>query len=948
LLRLAVPAALVAAGLVVVSGSSGSAAEPRPYHPSFKAQRNTAKAEYEPNAVMVKFKKKASTAARKAAVSRYGATAAESVTSPVVKLTGTVSAPELLKKVKADPTVELASLNYVRRASATPNDEFYSTDQQYLSTVRLPQAWDVSKTAGAQTVAVLDTGVDAGHPDLAGRLLAGYNTFAPSAAPTDDSGHGTMVAGIIAANTNNSIGVAGAAWSANIVAVKVLDAQGMGDDSNVIAGINWAASHGARVINMSLGGGGDDPVLHDAIVQAVAKGIVVVAAAGNSGDGDPQYPALYPELLAVGATDNNGVLTSFSSHGDWVDIAAPGFTITSTGPRALTPAGYAPYWTGSGTSFAAPIVAGVAALVRNRYPTLTPAQVMIRLKGTARDAGPRGIDPFYGAGVLDAYAAMGGRWTADFTGPAPDDNDVPAQAVPVDTGTQLTGEVGSEGDVDWYSLDSAAARNIYVAVGGKEYNSETFAQNFGPVVTIYDQFLNPLGFEQTPLPPLNADGSEHPQELSTGVSVSLPAGTSYVAVRSYNGARTSRPYTLVIAATDQGHTSKVAPFWVKDVAPSHLASGVALNLAPAVTFAREMIAASINSDTVRLLNGKTGASVPSTLAFDPVTNRATITPSTPLLDGTPYRISVGAVQDATGKVSEGFSSFFSTVDLAPQAVGSFDASGAYLAANLSWKIPAMTDLDQVIVRRNAGSTVPTLTTGTLVYAGTASAVKNVGLAQGVTYTYAAWVKDRSGKVSPVAVTRLLGMKSGIATTSTLVNYGGAVTIKGSLLRIDNKAYAGLPFNLYVRPKNSSTFKLLAALKTSSYGTVSYAYMPAVSSVFMLVFPGNGDLMGTATAKITVEVKPTISATLSPSSIRLGSTTKFSGYVAPAHYGRPVYLQMYSNKVWKSIASVKLSSSGYYAFGIKPAIRGQIAYRVWFPADADHAQAFSAYRVLTVS
>src|SRR6266496_2242251 len=101
---------------------------------------------------------------------------------------------------------------------------------------------------------------------------------------------------------------------------------------------------------MSLGGSSDDPFQHDTNVQAVDKSIVVVAAAGNSGDGDPQYPALYTELLVVGATDNNGVLTSFSSHGDWVDIAAPGFTITSTGPRALTPAGYAPYWTGSGTS----------------------------------------------------------------------------------------------------------------------------------------------------------------------------------------------------------------------------------------------------------------------------------------------------------------------------------------------------------------------------------------------------------------------------------------------------------------------------------------------------------------------------------------------------------------------------------------------------------------------
>ncbi|WP_433015948.1 hypothetical protein [Kribbella sp. CA-294648] len=260
----------------------------------------------------------------------------------------------------------------------------------------------------------------------------------------------------------------------------------------------------------------------------------------------------------------------------------------------------------------------------------------------------------------------------------------------------------------------------------------------------------------------------------------------------------------------------------------------------------------------------------------------------------------------------------------------------------------MSDLDQVIVRRNAVSTVPTLTTGTLVYAGTGSAVKNKGLAQGVTYTYAAWAKDRSGQVSPVASTQLLGMKSGIRTSSTLINSGGSITLKGSTLRIDNKAYAGLPVNVYVRPRNLSKFTLLAALKTSSTGTLSLVHKPTVSSVYMLTFPGNGDLMGTRTPDINVQVAPTISAVLSPASIRLGQTTSFSGYVAPAHAGQSVYLQQYGNKVWKSIASVKLSTTGKYAFGIKPALRGQIAYRVWFPGDADHAQALTVNKILTVS
>jgi len=254
----------------------------------------------------------------------------------------------------------------------------------------------------------------------------------------------------------------------------------------------------------------------------------------------------------------------------------------------------------------------------------------------------------------------------------------------------------------------------------------------------------------------------------------------------------------------------------------------------------------------------------------------------------------------------------------------------------------------VIVRRNVGSKAPTPTTGTLVYAGTGTAVKNTGLAQSTTYTYAAWVVDRTGHYSPIAVKQLFGMKSGISVTSTLINYGGSITIKRSTLRIDNLAYAGLPVNVYVRPKTSSKFTLLAALKTSSTGTLSVTHKPLVSSVYMLTFPGNATLMGTRTVDVTVQVKPTISATLSPSSIRFGATTVFSGYVAPAHYGQSVYLQQYGNKVWKSIASVKLSSSGKYAFGIRPALRGQIAYRVYFPGDADHAPAYTVNKIVTVS
>ncbi|TCM44450.1 S8 family serine peptidase [Kribbella sp. VKM Ac-2568] len=945
-LRLGIPAALVAATLITVTGSSGQAAQPEPKQRKFSTGIQATPA-YEPNSVVVKFRDKATTTARKQALSKHAGKAATSVTSDVVEVTGSVPAPDLLKKLKAEPSVELASLNYTRKASAVPNDDAYAQGvQRYLSTVRMPQAWDLSKTAGSQTVAVLDTGVDAGHPDLVGRTVPGYNTINPGTTPNDDNFHGTFVSGIIAANTSNTEGIAGVAWNAKVMPVKVLDRDGSGSDADIVTGINWAVTHGARVINLSLGGPGDDPVLRDAVANAVSQGVVVVVSAGNSGDDVPQYPAAYPEALTVGATNDNAVTTSFSSHADWVDISAPGYNIVSTGPRFLDPS--FPYWQGSGTSFSAPIVSGVAALVRNKYPTLTAAQVVARLKATARDAGPRGIDPYYGAGILDAYAALGGSWAADFAQAAADGNDFPARATPL-TGSSISAAIGAEGDVDWYKVDSAAARNVTVKVSGPLYDSVEFAQNFGPVVSVYDQNFQQIGSAEKPRPDEDADGYEIPGIQSASTNVSLPAGAAYISVRNYNGSRDSRQYTLTVNPSGVGGPGASEPrLLVKDASVPDFSVNVAQNVAPSITFTQDLAPATVTTDTVRLYNGKTGAAVPVTPSYDAATNKVTLTPTSPLVEATAYRIRLSGVQNPAGATIAPFTTTFRTVDLVPPVAGTFDATGAYLAATLSWKIPAIPDFDQVIVRRNVGSKPPTSTTGTLVYAGTGTTVKNTGLLQGTTYTFAAWVKDRSGKVSPVATTQLLGMKSAISTNGSLINYGGAITLKGSVIRIDNLAYAGLPVAVYVRPKNVSTFKLLTTLKTGTTGSVSYAYKPAVSSVFAMAFLGNGDLMGTRTANITVEVKPIVSATLAPAAIKLGATTRLSGTVNPAHSARLVYLQQYGNKVWTTIASVKQTSTGYYAFGIKPKARGLVAYRVVFTADADHAQSISANKTLSVS
>jgi subtilisin family serine protease len=948
LLLLGVPAALVAATLVAVTGSSSSA-QPEPRRVPLSAHK-TSKPEFEPNAVMVKFKKSASTTARKAAVSKLRTTADSSVTGDIVKLTGEASAADLLKKAKADPAVELASLNYRRQASATPSDYYYANYQKAnLTGARVPEAWDLSKSTGNQIVAVLDTGVDAGHPDLVGHLVTGYNATSPNRGPIDDNGHGTMTLGIIAAAANNGMGVAGVGWSAKAMPVKVLAADGGGYDVDIAEGIDWAVAHGAKVINMSLGGPGDNPVLHDAVKRAVnVNNVVVIAAAGNDGNNTDQYPAAYPEVVAVAATTANGTLTDFSSFGSWVDVAAPGVDILSTYPRYPQDPDDVPYAFCTGTSCSSPIVAGIAAMVRNKWPTFTSAQVAQRLKVLSRDAGPRGTDPYYGAGIVDAYAALGGKVGADFAGGAADGNDQPARAVKVTAGTPASGVINTEGDVDWYAVDSAAARTLRVSVTGPLFNEELSWTNVGPEIDVYDAGLKTIGNAVKALPEIDPEEGPIWAPLTATADVSAAAGTTYVAVRNNNGTRDSRAYSISITEAPAGAATSGWDYPIRDISPATNAGGVATTAVPTITFARDMDASTVVTNRVRLQNGKTGAVVPSVVSYDAPTRTATITPSAPLLENTTYRIIGEVLNEANGVGLPLVESVFTTVDLVPAKLTTFAVTGAFKAASVAWTIPATPDLDQVIIRQNVGGKAPTLTTGTLVYAGTGTSVKVTGLASATTYTYAGWVKDRAGKIGPISAQAVNGVKSAIATTATAINYGGTITLKGSVLRIDNKAFAGLPVQLYGRAKNVAALKLITTLKTGSTGSVSYAVKPATSSVYTMVFVGNSEMMGTRTADISVAVAPTVSSVLSPTAIKLGKTTKFSGYVAPAHSGKLVYLQFYSAKTWRNIASVKLTASGAYAFGIKPAARGSFAYRVLFTADADHAQALSPQRIVKVS
>lgn len=298
--------------------------------------------------------------------------------------------------------------NYIYHALDIPNDPDYGK-QWNLRSINVETAWDDSKGEGV-TVAVIDTGVSA-VPDLAETtVVEGYDFVSDRTEANDDNGHGTHVAGTVAQSTNNGYGVAGVAYKASIMPLKVLSASGAGEVSDIADAIRFAADHGANVINMSLGGMGDSLVLRSAIDYAHSKGVVIVAAAGNANTNSASYPARYPNVIAVSALDATGTKAPYSNFGAGVDIAAPGGSTTESGEGGILQetidpqTGEPTFATFQGTSMAAPHVAGVAALIRSAGIE-NPDEIAAVLKKSARVVKD---DPFnhFGAGQLDAGAAV--------------------------------------------------------------------------------------------------------------------------------------------------------------------------------------------------------------------------------------------------------------------------------------------------------------------------------------------------------------------------------------------------------------------------------------------------------------------------------------------------------------------------------------------------------------
>lgn len=307
---------------------------------------------------------------------------------------------------QTDRNVVAVESSAIYQALARPSDPYFG-NQVGVSNIAATDAWDIETGQPNVRIAVVDSGVNGLHEDLYGKVIEGYDFVndRPIArnSDSDDNAHGTAVASVAAAQGNNTLGLAGMSWNAEVMPVKVLNAFGFGYTREVVLGVRYAIERGANIIVMSIGSSENSPLLEQAINDAWDQGILVVAAAGNNGPADVYYPAKYDRVLAVGATNGNDVRAGFSNVGLALDLMAPGVDITHA---TDTESGYA---VSSGTSFAAPFVAGTAALIKSRHPGMSPSELTDAIRNSTDKVagmGGAGRTDFYGYGRLNAARAL--------------------------------------------------------------------------------------------------------------------------------------------------------------------------------------------------------------------------------------------------------------------------------------------------------------------------------------------------------------------------------------------------------------------------------------------------------------------------------------------------------------------------------------------------------------
>ena len=445
---------------------------------------------------------------------------------------------ETVGKMLGHSQVKFAEVDQLMTPAGTANDPYF-TSEWHLAKINAPTAWDSSTGAGV-TIAILDTGVDGTHPDLAPKMVPGWNFYDNNSNTSDVNGHGTAVAGAAAAATNNGAGVASVAGGAHIMPVRIADPSAYASWSTVAQGINWAADHGAKVVNLSYIGASASATIQSAASYLRSKGGVLFVAAGNSGAID--NTAATSLITVVSATQETDLLASFSTYGSFVDISAPGNNILTT----TMGGGYQYWW---GTSLATPVAAATAALVISRRPDFTPAQIDSTLKSSATDLGPSGTDIYFGAGRVNAAAAV---QLAGGSGP-PADTTPPTVSIASPTSGTVSGTVS----IAVNASDNVGVTRVDLRVNGAvvandasppyqfAWDSKSVADGSVSISAVAYDAANNSAVSSTVT--LNVSNATAPDTTPPTVSITSPTGGSTV----------SGSVTISVTASDNVGVTRV-------------------------------------------------------------------------------------------------------------------------------------------------------------------------------------------------------------------------------------------------------------------------------------------------------------------------------------------------------------------------------------------------------
>lgn len=520
--------------------------------------------------------------------------------------------------------VQHVQVDHVRR---TFGDTYFRRYQPYLRrSMDIDRAWTRSSGRGV-TVAVVDTGVDPRHEDLP-KLLRGRDFVSGDNDASDANGHGTFVAGVIAAKRDNGRGIAGVS-RASILPVRVLNARGSGRDSDISRGIRWAASNGADIINLSLGGGRSSRILKDAVRYATRKGALVVAASGNSGGTRPMYPAAYSQAVAVGATDLNDRMTWFTDHGPWLDVVAPGVDIVSTIPRNR-------YAIGAGTSFSSPLVAGAAALALSDHRRWSVSQLRAALIRGAADAGPVGPDPFTGVGVIDVDGLVGGHAKRAVSSTGPTTGTDPASARPLRRDSVVP-TASPEGTPRWFELDVTTPTKVTVTASMRRAASGVLRGDIE--LAMYDSAFGRLDIADN----RRGAGEERVRAVVDDVI--------YVRVRNTKSTRWPSQVNLGLdlAAASAGNVETgtgPSPTLIA-ATPVPESYGASPSADIELVLGSTIASSSVDARSVRLIDGESGLRIPREVSVTGQT--LTVTPGSGLGTARTYTVVLDGLRAAGGR-----------------------------------------------------------------------------------------------------------------------------------------------------------------------------------------------------------------------------------------------------------------------------------------------------------